>query len=169
MPREVVGYGATKYITGRRRLRAATNCRVRLCQIKAWLRCAQCGPCPRSLRSLRAACASLSPSEVTVKYCTDMSAAGWIVEAQIPRQQLVYFGPPGFPAYARLRFIRDPTKPGQDEGDANVAEDHPSDIEQTRRALDHLRRFTATPEDCYFCVWEGYGDPNLRRCCMSRW
>src|SRR5688572_17941669 len=38
--------------------------------------------------------------------------------------------------------------------------DHPSDMQQTQRALHHLRRFTATPEACYFCVWEGYGDLN---------
>jgi hypothetical protein len=93
---------------------------------------------------------------VTLKYCDDMSAADWIVHADIPWEQLVNFGPPGFPAYARLRFLPDPTKPGQDEADAIIAEDHPSDIEQARRALEHLRRFTATPEDCYFCVWEGY-------------
>jgi hypothetical protein len=90
-----------------------------------------------------------------------MSAADWIAQARIPWEQLVNFGPPDFPAYARLRFIPDPTKPGQAEADANIAEDHPSDIEQTRRALDHLRRFIGTPEDCYFCVWEGCGDLNF--------
>jgi hypothetical protein len=37
---------------------------------------------------------------------------------------LVNFGPPDFPAYARLRFIPDPTKPGQEEADASVADDH---------------------------------------------
>jgi hypothetical protein len=91
-----------------------------------------------------------------LKFCSDMSAADWIVQAQIPWKQLVYFGPPDFPAYARLRFIPDPTKPGQEEADANVAEDDPSDIKQTRQAFAYLRRFTATPENCYFCVWEGY-------------
>src|SRR5215213_5019334 len=90
-----------------------------------------------------------------------MSAADWIVQAQIPWKQLVYFGPPDFPAYARLRFIPDPTKPGQEEADANVAEDDPSDIKQTRRAFLHLRRITATPENCYFCVWEGYSGLNV--------
>jgi hypothetical protein len=28
------------------------------------------------------------------------------------------FGPPDFPAYARLRFIPDSTKPGQEQADA---------------------------------------------------
>jgi hypothetical protein len=93
---------------------------------------------------------------VTLRYCSDTSAADWIAQTHIPWEQLVNFGPPGFPAYARLRFIADPTRPGQDEADAIAADDYPSDIEQARRALQHLRRFTATPEDCYFCVWEGY-------------
>jgi hypothetical protein len=90
-----------------------------------------------------------------------MSAADWIVQAHIPWEQLVNFGPPDFPAYARLRFIPDPTKPGQTEAEANVAVDHPSDMQQTQRAVDHLRRFTAAPEDCYFCLWEGYPDLNF--------
>ena len=72
--------------------------------------------------------------------------------------QLVNFGPPDFPAYARLRFIPDPTRPGQAEGEVNIAEDHPSDMQQTKRALDYLQRFTRTPEDCYFCIWEGYAN-----------
>jgi hypothetical protein len=91
-----------------------------------------------------------------LRYCSDMSAADWIVHAHIPWEQLVNFGPPNFPAYARLRFIPDPTKPGQAEADAYVADDHLPEMEQTRLALEHLRRFTATPEDCYCCVWEGY-------------
>jgi hypothetical protein len=85
-----------------------------------------------------------------------VSAADWIVQAKIPCEQLINFGPAGFPAYARLRFLRDPTGPGQTEADAYVADDHLPGTEQTRLALEHLRRFTATPEDCYFCVWEGY-------------
>ena len=95
---------------------------------------------------------------MTLRYCNNVSAADWIVQANIPWMQLVIFGPPDFPAYARLRFIPDPTRPGQAEGDVNIAEDHPSDMQQTKRALNYLRRFTATPEDCYFCIWEGYSN-----------
>lgn len=93
---------------------------------------------------------------MTLEYCNEISAADWIVRAQIPSEQLINFGPPGFPAYARLRFIPDPSWPGQEEADAYVADDHPPEMEQTRLALEHLQRFTARPEDCYFCVWEGY-------------
>jgi hypothetical protein len=96
--------------------------------------------------------------QVTLRYCSEVSAADWIVQAPIPWTQLVGFGPPNFPAYARLRFIPDPTEPGQVESDVNLADDHPSDLEQTQRALGYLRPFTATPEECYFCAWEGYAE-----------
>jgi hypothetical protein len=37
-----------------------------------------------------------------------------------PWQQLVGFGPAGFPAYARLRFLPDPTYEGQSENDVEI-------------------------------------------------
>ncbi|WP_229789306.1 hypothetical protein [Pilimelia terevasa] len=75
-----------------------------------------------------------------------------------PPGQLITFGPAGFEAYARLRFIPDPIRPGQQEADVEVGDDHLLDIEQTRRALHLLARFTSSAQDCYFCVWEGYSD-----------
>jgi hypothetical protein len=96
--------------------------------------------------------------QVTLRYCNEVSAADWIVQAPIPWTQLVGFGPQDFPVYARLRFIPDPTEPGQVESDVNLSDDHPSDLEQTQRALGYLRPFTATPEECYFCAWEGYAE-----------
>jgi hypothetical protein len=66
----------------------------------------------------------------------------------------VGFGPAGFDAYARLRFLPDPARPGQSEHDVE-AEDWRSD--QLPRLFEVLATHTATPEDCYFCVWEGFG------------
>jgi hypothetical protein len=74
---------------------------------------------------------------------------------------LITFGPSVFEAFARLRFIPDPVGAGQEEADTDVADDHPSNIEQTRRALRLLEAFTCTPEECYFCLWEGYSDAPL--------
>jgi hypothetical protein len=74
---------------------------------------------------------------------------------------VVLFGPAGFAAYARLRFIPDPDRPGQAEADVVLPDDHPSDAAQARRALHRLARFTATPGECYFCVWDGYSDVEL--------
>jgi hypothetical protein len=72
-------------------------------------------------------------------------------------QQLVGFGPEGFPAYARLRFLPDPAYEGQSEDDVDVDEDAPTETAQLRAALETLTRHTRTPEDCYFCLWDGWG------------
>ena len=88
----------------------------------------------------------------------DTTAADWLTRAGTPDLQLITFGPLGFAAYARLRFIPDPSRPGQQEADVEMPEDHPSDLEQSRRALHVLASYTATPQECYFCVWEGYSD-----------
>jgi hypothetical protein len=65
------------------------------------------------------------------------------------------FGPVGYEAYARLRYIPDPTSPGQLETDADIPVDHPLWASQARRALDVLVDFTDTPDECFFCIWEG--------------
>jgi hypothetical protein len=96
-----------------------------------------------------------------LRFCPDTSAADWLVSSATPFQQLITFGPSGFAAYARLRFIPDPTGPGQQETDAEVPDVHLSDTEQTRRALRLLAPFTSTPKECYFCLWEGYADAPL--------
>lgn len=98
---------------------------------------------------------------MTLGFSADVGAAEWITGSGVPAEQLITFGPSGFEAYARLRFIPDPTAPGQEESDAGIAEDHPSEIEQIRRALRVLAAYTATPQDCYFCLWEGYSDAPL--------
>lgn len=94
-------------------------------------------------------------------YCQETTAANWLVESVTPAMQLILFGPAGFEAYARLRFIPDPAGPGQEEADVELPDDHPSDIAQARRALHRLAPFTSTPEECYFCLWEGYSDIEL--------
>ncbi|MFI7601853.1 hypothetical protein [Actinoplanes sp. NPDC049681] len=112
-------------------------------------------------------------------YCADTSAADWLLRSGTPDLQLITFGPATFDAYARLRFIPDPLAPGQDEADVELPDVHPSDLARARRALRLLARFTSTPQECYFCVWEGYSDIPLppdvplaefphRRCAVLR-
>lgn len=83
-------------------------------------------------------------------------AADWLLTADVPWPRLVGFGPGSFEAYARLRFVPDPVRPGQGEADEDLGPDHPRDVDQVRRALEVLADFTETPERCWFAVWEGY-------------
>jgi len=85
----------------------------------------------------------------------DVSAAAWITNSDLPWQQLVAFGPSGFEAYARLLFLPDPTSAGQQERDLDP--EAPSERELLSVALSVLRRHTRTPDDCYFCRWDGWG------------
>ncbi|GAA2529409.1 hypothetical protein [Pilimelia columellifera] len=93
-----------------------------------------------------------------LRFCPDTAAADWLVRTDTPVWQLIEFGPQGFEAFVRLRFIPDPSQPGQSEADVHLPEDHPSDIAQARRAVRLLAGFTTTPDDCYFCLWEGYSN-----------
>lgn len=94
-------------------------------------------------------------------FSSDLTAAAWLTQSTTPADQLISFGPAGFEAYARLRFIPDPAWPGQSESAADLPDNHASDIEQTRSALHWLKRFTSTPDDCFFLIWEGYSDIEL--------
>jgi hypothetical protein len=91
---------------------------------------------------------------MSLTFCSDLAAADWIVHTTVPWQQLVCFGPAGFDAYARLRLLPDPVRPGQSENDVDV-EDWRTD--QLPRLFELLTACTTTPDDCYFCVWEGFG------------
>lgn len=73
-----------------------------------------------------------------------------------PWQQLVGFGPAEFPAYARLRFLPDPAYEEQSENDVHIDEG-PAEIAQLRAVLQTLTRHTSTPDDCHFCLWDGWG------------
>ncbi|XVV08596.1 hypothetical protein ACQP2X_27535 [Actinoplanes sp. CA-131856] len=95
---------------------------------------------------------------MTLTLCTDLTAAGWLATSDVDWHQLVTFGPSGFPSYARVRFIPDPVRPGQEEADH---EGEPDDLTETQRvgfAVETLARHTRTPGDCYFALWDGWGD-----------
>jgi hypothetical protein len=94
---------------------------------------------------------------VTLTFCSDLAAADWIVHSDLPWPQLVTFGPAGFDAYARLRLLPDPVRPGHSENDAEA--DWRTD--QLPRLFEVLATHTTTPDDCYFCVWEGVGHAEL--------
>jgi hypothetical protein len=88
---------------------------------------------------------------------SEVSAADWLVEAAVDWVQLAVFGPPAFEAYARLRLTPDPFFSGQDENDIEQDEEL-GDLEQLRRLLGLLAPHTLTPDDGWFCVWDGHGE-----------
>lgn len=96
-------------------------------------------------------------ASVPLEYCADTSPAAWIEHADVPWSQLAGFGPGGFEAYVRLRYIPDPERPGQSETDVELPDDHPTDCDQAAAALRDLAAFTSTRHEWYFCLCEGNG------------
>lgn len=94
-----------------------------------------------------------------LRHVRNLDPAAWI--ADLTFAEATSFGPSGFGAYGRLRYIPDPTRRGQSENDVEVSEDHLSDLDQARLAFSHLARHTETVEHCYFGLWEGYGYDRL--------
>lgn len=94
--------------------------------------------------------------------CSDVSPADWIVASEVAWQQLVGFGPAGFAAYARVRFIPDPVREDQQEREADP-DASPDEVDQWRAVLQLLASVTAVSDDCYFGLWEGWGFPKTAR------
>ena len=95
---------------------------------------------------------------MSLDICSDVSPASWIVTSDVPWARLVTFGPAGFAAYTRVRFIPDPTHQGQRESEADLFAS-PSETAQWRVLLQLLATETADPSDCYFGPWDGWGFP----------
>ncbi len=97
----------------------------------------------------------------------DLSAAAWLSESDPDPWRLITFGPATFQAYARLRYLPDPVRPGMNEADVQVPAGHPTDIDQARTALTALARYSSSTDSCYVCLWDGYSgafsDPGLTR------
>lgn len=58
----------------------------------------------------------------------EVSSAQWVTKSTTPLEQLLTFGPSGYEAYARLKFIRDPRCAGEAEADIALQDDHLPDI-----------------------------------------
>ena len=99
---------------------------------------------------------------MSLAICSDLSPASWIVTSEVPWDRLVTFGPAGFAAYARVRFIPDPAHRGQRETEADSSAS-PGEVEQWRALLQLLATETSDPSDCYFGLWEGWGFPESAR------
>jgi hypothetical protein len=93
----------------------------------------------------------------TLTFCSHVSPADWITTSRLPWKRLVTFGPESFAAHARLRFLPDPAYLGQSESDVESDESH-CESAQLPVLYELLAAHTRTPDDCYFCLWEGFGD-----------
>ncbi|MGW4095021.1 hypothetical protein [Nocardia sp. NPDC004750] len=105
---------------------------------------------------------------MSYELCDDASAADWLVEQRLPWHRLVTRGPTGYPGYARVRFIPDPSFPGQKTSDVDFEPHGLPEKDEVGAALEILSRYTATPGQCYFCLWNGWSTtaiespPNFR-------
>ena len=94
---------------------------------------------------------------MALSWCSDVSSAAWLTASGTDLWQLITFGPAGFAGYVRLRFVPDPNVPGQSENDVDENDIPESEAVLVRGVLDVLARHTTTPDDCFFCLWEGWG------------
>ncbi|MEU4345015.1 hypothetical protein AB0H00_27795 [Nocardia sp. NPDC023852] len=94
---------------------------------------------------------------MSFELCGEASATDWLVEQGLPWDRLVARGPVGYPRYARVRFIPDPGFSGQKTSDVDFERHGLSEKEQVGVALEILSRYTTMPEECYFCMWNGWG------------
>jgi hypothetical protein len=99
---------------------------------------------------------------MALELCSDLSAAAWLERSDEPWSVLTTFGPSGYPSYARLRFLPDPAFEGQPEGDADF-DRAPYNTNQWPVLLEHLASHTHTPDDCFFCLWDGWAEVQRTR------
>lgn len=95
---------------------------------------------------------------MTLKPSPNLAAASWITDDEEDWNQIATFGPASLPGYVRVRILPDPEVPFQSENDApEVPGDALSELDLMRLVLEVLRRHTGTPDEGYFCLWEGWG------------
>ncbi|MGO4617240.1 hypothetical protein AB4305_22635 [Nocardia sp. 2YAB30] len=94
---------------------------------------------------------------MALRYEPDVSKAHWFTERRDPWTQLCAMGPSGFARYARLFH---PAGPDEDPSDPDPVENREGNLdpEVLQRLSSILAGHTGTPDDCYFGLWDGFGD-----------
>jgi hypothetical protein len=88
---------------------------------------------------------------------TDVAIADWFATSGSPWTQLCSLGPSGFRGYCRLFH---PLHEGADENDSDELQNIEGHLDDThlKRLTTVLSRYTSTPGDCFFGLWDGFGD-----------
>ncbi|TGN34206.1 hypothetical protein [Aeromicrobium chenweiae] len=86
---------------------------------------------------------------MTLRPLADLSAADWLLADPAPVALRARVGPSGFAAYARVLHST--------SGEGDRLEGH-LDGALLAALVDVLGHHTTTPDECYFALWEGYGD-----------
>lgn len=99
----------------------------------------------------------ISVVRMPLHYEPDISSAAWFTDRDEPWTQVTALGPGGFPRYARLFH---PPQPGDDPDDPDLIDQREGDLapEVLQRLTRILADRTETPDDCFFALWEGFGD-----------
>jgi len=87
---------------------------------------------------------------MTLRPLADVSAADWLVEDDASPLLRANLGPSGFESYVRV--LHSPME--------HVDERYEGHLEDAllRALCEILAAHTRTPDDCYFGLWDGYGD-----------
>lgn len=94
---------------------------------------------------------------MVLEFQHDVSPADWFARSDEPWQRLCTLGPAGFAAYARVFH---PAVPDEDTIDHEALAALGGTIEDVilGRLLRVLAAHTSTRDDCFFGLWEGFGD-----------
>ena len=91
---------------------------------------------------------------MALRFEPDTRHAAWVTGSDLDWVQLTCFGPGGFDATIRL-FHGDPE--GRPDDDLESCEGDLSGP-QLQALVAVLREHTSTPDDCFFALWDGFGD-----------
>lgn len=86
---------------------------------------------------------------MTLRALSDLSFADWLVADTAPPALRTHVGPSGFESYARVLHTT--------TGDGDRFEGH-LDEDLLDALVGDLAAHTTTPTECFFALWEGYGD-----------
>ncbi|MGW5386630.1 hypothetical protein [Nocardia sp. NPDC003963] len=92
-----------------------------------------------------------------LRFEPDVSVAKWFTDREEPWTQVSALGPSGFARYARLFH---PPRSGSDADDPDPIDQREGDLDPQvlKRLVGILAEHTRSSGDCFFALWDGFGD-----------